>query len=160
SPRLKAAALRLRTADVVVQLLEDVPQRRRRLNPGRHRERQSVGLARSVVRVLAEDQNFDAVERREFERVEHVRLGRVKIVLTPLRRKEALQLVEIRLPELDAQHGLPGGGQSHRHGAALSGQCVTNARWPATNSPKTARRRAMTTTAMLWWRGNVWPRSS
>ena len=52
-----------------------------------HREAQAVGLARAVVRVLAEDQHPRRRVRREVERGEHLVVGRVHGVPASLRRR-------------------------------------------------------------------------
>ena len=60
-------------AEVALDLLEDVVQRRRHRHARRHREAQAVRLAGAVVRVLAEDHHLHRVERRRVERGEDLR---------------------------------------------------------------------------------------
>ena len=62
-PGVEAPVVGRVDAEVGVQLLEDVLQRRRRGHPGPHGEAQAVGLAGAVVRVLAEDQHLHVGER-------------------------------------------------------------------------------------------------
>ncbi len=63
--------------EVGLELGEDVDQRRRHVDPGAHREAQPVGLARAVVRVLAEDHHLDRGVRGEVEGGEHLVVRRV-----------------------------------------------------------------------------------
>ena len=56
-PRLEVAVTGRRRCRGRLQLLVDVDERRRDAHPRPHREAQPVGLARPVVRVLAEDQH-------------------------------------------------------------------------------------------------------
>src|SRR5690606_11381582 len=93
SPVLQAAVVRDRAADVLVELLEDVWQRRRRRDPGLHRKAQAVSLSRPVVRVLAQDHHFGIGVGRVVKGVEnvvHVGVDRVAAVLLDQERPERL----------------------------------------------------------------------
>ena len=68
-----AAGLRKRRgrrAQIALQFLEDVAQRRRQRHTRRYRERQPLGLAAPVVGVLAEDDHAHAFRRRQFQRAQ------------------------------------------------------------------------------------------
>ena len=62
-------------AEIALDLLEDVIQRRRYRHAGTHRETQPVRLARAVVRILAEDHHFHRVERCCVEGGKDLRAG-------------------------------------------------------------------------------------
>ena len=96
-----------RDTDVALQLLVDVDQRRRDGHASAHGEAQPVGLARSVVRVLAEDHHLRLGVRREVERGEHLVVGRVHRVVLALGGDERLQVGPVRLGELAPQDRVP-----------------------------------------------------
>jgi len=69
-----------------------------------------VGLAGAVVRVLAEDHDFDLMQRRGIERVENQRAGRVDLFAGGmLLAQELAQLGHVRLLELIPQGVFPAG---------------------------------------------------
>ena len=93
--------------DVGMQLLEDVDQRGRELYAGLHRETESVGLPRLVVRVLPENHHLHLVKRREVEGVENLRTGRKDGKLLFLCHQEALQLLKVGRGKLVGQLAFP-----------------------------------------------------
>ncbi len=62
-----------RNAEIALDLLVDVLQRRRHRHARLHGKAQPVRLAEAVVRVLAEDHHLHRVERRGIERGEDLR---------------------------------------------------------------------------------------
>ena len=96
-------------AEVGVDFLDDVDQRRRHLDALRHRETEPHGLARLMVGVLAKDDNFHAVERCMIEGRENEASRRIASVLLPLGDEELLQLGEVRCLKLRLQHLIPTG---------------------------------------------------
>ncbi|MCY1536697.1 hypothetical protein D9M68_721620 [compost metagenome] len=61
---------------VALEFLVDVLQRRRRRHARLHREAQAVGLARTVVGILADDDHFHLLQRRGVQRIEDQRSRR------------------------------------------------------------------------------------
>ena len=66
-PRHQVAVGRTRQAEVTVQFLVDVVERRWHRDTRQHREAQAMRLAGTVIGVLAEDHHLDRVERRGVE---------------------------------------------------------------------------------------------
>ena len=77
-PRREIARAGHGQAEVGPELGEDVAQRRRWRDAGRNGERQPHRLPAAVVGILAEDHDAHAVERRQPQRVEDERPGRVE----------------------------------------------------------------------------------
>ena len=73
-PCRQVAALRKRTAGIAVQLLEDIAQRRRQLDAGRHRKGQPHRLTRLVIRILSGDHRAHVLRSDRAERVQDVLL--------------------------------------------------------------------------------------
>ena len=88
-------------AQVVVKFLEDVDERRGRLDSHGHREAQPVRLARMVVRVLPDDDRLDLVDGAVVERRKNLGAGWIDdVVLRLLLQKFFFNLFKIRLLEL------------------------------------------------------------
>ena len=92
---------------VVLYLLEDVLQRRRKHHPVVHRETQAVGLSWFMIRILSDNHHLHLVERTEIEGIEDqsarwVTGGGIVLLSYPLG-----QLREIRLLKLLLQMPLP-----------------------------------------------------
>ena len=85
----------------------DVGERGRDPDTTLHREAQSVGLARPVVRILSEDQHACVGVRRQVERGEDLIVRRVHRVALALLGDERLQLLPVGLVELAAQDRVP-----------------------------------------------------
>ncbi|MNP58571.1 hypothetical protein D3C76_1534960 [compost metagenome] len=69
-----------RDVQVALQFLVDIDQRRRRGHARLHRETQAMGLARTVVWVLAKNDYFHLVQRCRVERIEDQRPWRVDLL--------------------------------------------------------------------------------
>ena len=96
-------------AEVVVKFLEDVDERRGRLDSHGHREAQPVRLARIVVGVLPDDDRLDLVDGAVVERRENLGTGRVHDVMLRLLLQELFfNLFKIRLFELVGEQVQPG----------------------------------------------------
>ncbi|PAV66679.1 hypothetical protein WR25_01824 [Diploscapter pachys] len=67
-PALQMPVARRGNAQIVVQFLEDVAQRRRHLHPRLHRKAQAMRLPRPMVRVLPQDHDLHRIERRQLQR--------------------------------------------------------------------------------------------
>ena len=107
-PALQVAVVGDVDVQVALELFIDVHQRRRRRHARLHREAQTVGLARAVVRVLAEDHHLDLVQRRRVERVENHRARRIDFLAGRLLlAQELAQLGHVGLVELSTQCLLP-----------------------------------------------------
>ena len=106
-PLLEVARTRHGHAEVVVQLLEDVLQAGREGHAIGHREREAVGLSRTVVRVLAQDDHLHLVERREVESVKDQRTRGINGILSLLAHEERLEVGKIGCLELWPQHLVP-----------------------------------------------------
>ena len=106
-PLLEVARTRHGHAEVVVQFLEDVLQARRERHAVGHRERETMGLSRSVVGVLSQDDDLHPVERREVEGIENQWTGWINGILSLLTDEERLQVGKIRRLELRSQHLVP-----------------------------------------------------
>ena len=64
-------------SEIVGQLLVDVLKRRGNLDTRSHREGKPLSLVGAVIRVLAEDEHFDAGERRQMKRGKHIVVRRI-----------------------------------------------------------------------------------
>ena len=106
-PMLEIAVHREGTPEVVVQLLVHVAQRRRYGDTTTHGETQTVGLARAVIRILAEDDHLGVGVRREVQRGEDVVVRREHRAPVTFLTDEVLQGSPVRLFELVTQHGVP-----------------------------------------------------
>lgn len=110
-PRHQIAVVRDGQAELVVHLLVDVAQGRRRLHARLDREAQTVPLALAVVGVLAEDEHLHPVVRRGLERGEDLLTRRIHRPLGPLLLDEIRELLEVGLLQLFAEDAAPGLGQ-------------------------------------------------
>src|SRR4051812_42366409 len=137
-----------RDAEIALQLLEDVVQRRRNRDARLHRETQAVRLSGAVVGILAEHHDLGLFERGRVERGEDVRgRGEDARALLPAFAQEVRQLAHVvalqvvadaRFPrglELDAvlAHQPRRRADSHRTdiGTCLTpGNCAAPAAWP------------------------------
>ena len=86
---------------VALNLLEDVLQRRREGDAVVHREAEAMGLSRSMIGILSQDDHFHPVERTQVERVENKFAGgidRCGLVFLPHKVGQAdeVVLVEFR----------------------------------------------------------------
>jgi hypothetical protein len=107
-PRQQAAVVRTRDADVALQFLEDVVQRRRHGNARLHGEAQPVRLSRTVVGILAEHHDLDVVERRGVERTEDARRRRKDArARLPAFAQERRQLLHVLALQVVADARLP-----------------------------------------------------
>ena len=84
-----------REVEVGVEFLVDVHQRRRHTDAAPNREAQTVRLAWSVVRVLAENHHLHLGVRSAVERGEHVVGGRVDGMIAAFLGDELLQFVPV-----------------------------------------------------------------
>ena len=107
-PTGKVTAFGYRNAQVVLNLLEDVLEGRRKCHPVVHREAQAVRLPRSVVRVLPDDHHLRLVERTKVEGIEDQFAGRVYLCTRIFGPHEVGQLDEIVLLKLRLQLLFPG----------------------------------------------------
>ncbi|MNM73795.1 hypothetical protein D3C81_855360 [compost metagenome] len=109
-PTLQVAVVGNRDVQVALQLFVDVDQRRRRGDARLYRKAQAVGLARAVIRVLAEDHHLDLLQRRRIERIENQWAGRIDLFAgRVLLAQKLAQLMHVGLVELVAQCGFPAG---------------------------------------------------
>ena len=106
-PAVEAAVIGPPYADVVLQLGEDVLQRRRQRDAGPDGEAQAVGLVGAVVRVLPEDEYFHRRVGREVEGGEDLVGRRVDPLPGPLRGDELLELLEVGSVELRSEDRVP-----------------------------------------------------
>ncbi len=133
-PVFEKAVIGRRDAQIRVQFLVDILQRRRDAHAWAHRKRQAVGLIVAVIGVLAQDHHAHLVERGGVERVEIVAaLGEDAHAQGPAFLQEGLELGHVGLCELATQRGFPaivefdisggggGGGLAH-HGLLKSGK--------------------------------------
>ena len=107
-PAAQIAALGDGRAGLGLYLQEDVAQRGRKIHPVIHAEAEAVGLARSVVGVLAQDDHLDLVGRCAVEGVEDEVSRRVACPGRVLRMNKADELAKVGLGKLVAQHRFPG----------------------------------------------------
>ena len=104
-PAFQVAVGRGSDAQIVVEFLEDVDERGRRLDADGHGEAEPVRLARIVVGVLPDDDRLHLVYGAEVERRENLGARRVDDVMFRLFLEElVLDLREIRLFELVLQN--------------------------------------------------------
>ena len=94
-------------AEVGAQLGVDVGERRWDADTALHREAQPVGLARPVVRILAEDQHACPGVRRQVQGGEDLIVRWVHRVAPALLGDECLEVLPVRLVELAAQDRVP-----------------------------------------------------
>ena len=106
-PVVEASVAGRRDAQVGLELLEDVLQRRRRWYPPAHREAQAVRLPGAVVRVLAQDHGLDLGVRGQVQRGEDLVGWGVDRASPPLGGDELLELAPVGLGELPPQDGVP-----------------------------------------------------
>ena len=114
-PAVKVAARGVGRPRVVAHLLEDVLQRRREGDAVAHREAEPVGLPRTVVGVLPDDDHLEPLEGALVEGAEDVAAARIDASRGVLLAHEAGQLGEIGLLELGFEDGFPIGGDSYIH---------------------------------------------
>ena len=89
-----------RLAKVIVNLLEDIDERGRHHDAFRHREAQPHGLARLMVRILADDDNLHLIKRREVESIEDKvsgRIARTILILLPHGIGKLLEISRLKL---------------------------------------------------------------
>ena len=82
-------------AKVGLEFLDDVDERPRPIDAGAHRESQATRLARSVVRVLAQDHRTDLVGRRQAQSGEHILIRGKNLGLGPLHEDELVELPDV-----------------------------------------------------------------
>ena len=133
-PGREISMKRPRDAHIGVELFEHVDQRRRRRRGRAHREAQPVGLAGSVVRILAQDHDLHFGERREVQRREDLVLRREHRSRDTLCGDERLQFCPVGLGQLGGKHRIPVGS---RHPVTPQrydrrGQCVVESSLPST----------------------------
>ena len=92
---------------VIRLLLEDVLQAGRERHTVRHRERESMRLSGSMIRVLSQNDHLHLVERRQVKSIENQRSRRVNGILPLLTHEKRLELGEIRCLKLGTQHLVP-----------------------------------------------------
>ena len=102
-------------AEVAVDLLDDVDQRRRHGDAVGDGEAEAHGLPGFVVGVLPEDDDLHLVERRVVEGVEYLAARRIAGVLLPFGDEELLELGEVGRLKLRLQHGIPTGVYFYCH---------------------------------------------
>jgi hypothetical protein len=112
-PAVETAVVGPLHPDVVRQFGEDVLQRRRERHAGPDTETQAVGLVRSVIRVLPENQHLDVRVGRQVEGGEDLVVGRVDRRPAPFVGDEPLQRLEIIGVELPPQDRVPVGLDRH-----------------------------------------------
>ena len=107
-PGLQAAMIRWLNAQVVLDFLEDIHQRRRNLHAGAHRKAQTVGLTRAMVGVLPQDHHFYPVQGCAVEGIKTVAAFREQhLARALLARQELRQLLHIGLAELISKILIP-----------------------------------------------------
>ena len=97
-----------RDAEVVFDFREDVLQRGRHRHAGAHRKAQTVGLARPVIRILAQDHHFHRIERRGIHRRKNFGTRRIDALAREfLGAQEFAQRVHVRPIEVIADVRFP-----------------------------------------------------
>ncbi len=108
SPAAQVAVVGYGQAQVGLQLLVNVDQRRRHPHPLGHGEAQAHSLAGVVVRVLPKDHYFDLLKGRRIERIEDEAPRRVDhLALLFFPAQKLRDGLEIRLIKFRFQHGFP-----------------------------------------------------
>lgn len=109
-------------AEIVLDLLEDILQRRRRRDIAADRETQSVRLSGAVIGVLPEYDDLDCVERTFVEGAKDLRRRRIDDARRIFLPHEAAKLGEIGLLEFGREMRLPALVDAHGlvHGADAS----------------------------------------
>nr|GEU28320.1 hypothetical protein [Tanacetum cinerariifolium] len=121
-------------AEVAVQFLEDVLQARLRPIAVRDRETKPHGRARRVVRVLAEDDHLDVVERGQVEGLENILAGRAAWSCRVLLLDEGSQRWPVRLLELILQLRFPRRLDTDGHACSGSDDLSASAHRPIHSS--------------------------
>ena len=86
-----------RAAQIRIQILINIDQRRGNADPLVHRKTQTVRLSRSVIRILTEDHGADIFQRREGERIENIPRRRINFPRSVLIQDRFIKLSVIRL---------------------------------------------------------------
>ena len=91
-----------------MEFLENVDERRRRLNAKRYGKAKTVGLSRIVVGVLPDDDSLDFIDGAIVEGGKNLRSGRIHhMVLCMFLQKLCFDLLKIRLLELVGEQVQP-----------------------------------------------------
>ena len=102
-------------AEVLLNFLEDVLQRGRKLDAVLHREAESVSLTRLMVGILSDDDHLDLVEGTKVEGVEDERTWRIACRRPIFLTDSSSELSEVRFVELTLQVRFPRGFYLYIH---------------------------------------------
>ena len=108
-PTTQTAALRNGNAEVVVNLFEDVLQRRGMCHTVGNRKAKSFGLSEIMIGVLSENDDFYLVERAEIKRIEDERTGWKAFAVAIFLPDKLSERLKIRFVKLFLQYCLPTG---------------------------------------------------
>ena len=114
-PARQIACSRDGCAEVCLNLLEDVLQRRRKHHPVLYGKTQPVSLSWLVIRILTDDDHLHLVERTEVEGIEDQSAGRIAGGLLILLSHGLCQLCEIGLLKLLSEMRPPRGFDLYIH---------------------------------------------
>jgi hypothetical protein len=113
-----------------MKFLEYIDQRRRRGDPVRNRETESVGLSRTMIRILPEDHYFDPVKGRMIEGIENQFSGWIYSISFLFLHQERLEFAKVGRLELLPEDFFPTLFDiwlNCRHGAERYQKCLNPA---------------------------------